>query len=122
MPIPSFSDDNDGLDVVVKALQGSIPAGLDETEHKPLVLVVDDHERNHGHIQALMARLDAEGLGDRVLIVGSGSTLPKQDLGIEHIIKAIQEREAVSLSLTPPNEPAWLTEQHNRKPTPRKRR
>lgn len=121
MSTPSFSDD-DELDVVVKALQAHSPGFTDETKDRPLLLVVDDHERNHGHIQALMARLDAEGLGDRVLIVGSGSTLPKQDLGIEHIIKAIQEREAVSLSLTPPNEPAWLTEQHNRKPTPRKRR
>lgn len=120
MSTPSFSDDNDDLETVVKALQAHIPAGTDDPDHKP-VLLVDDHDQHHSHVQALLARLEAEGLGDCVLIVGPGSTLPTQDLGIEHVIKAIQDRDAFHLSLALPNEPAWLTEQHNRKPTPRKR-
>lgn len=89
---------------------------------KPLVLMVDDHSQTDAQVRALLARLDAEGLGHRVVLVSEASMGPAIP-DITHIIQAMEERnQALQLHFRSRAEPAWLTEQHNRKPTPRKRR
>lgn len=89
---------------------------------KPLVLMVDDYSQTDAQVRALLARLDAEGLGHRVVLVSEASMGPAIP-DITHIIQAMEERnQALQLHFRSRAEPAWLTEQHNRKPTPRKRR
>lgn len=107
------------LEAVIEAIKAA--HGLEDIAPlPPRVLLLEE-----GHptpvVRQLMEHLEQAGLRDRVLVVGADSSVPPHTTGIEHVIKALQDREAMTLSLALPQEPAWLTEQHNRKPSPRKR-
>ncbi len=74
-------------------------------------------------LQRLQERLAMEDLSPRIVLI-DGATVarnPKNESITTHLIKAIQEREATAIRLIEPREPAWKVEQHNRKPSPRRR-
>lgn len=112
--------DPETVESIRRLAMAQTPDAASNGDDKPLVLMVDDHSQTDAQVRALLARLDAEGLGHRVILVSEASMGPAIP-DITHVIQAMEERnQALQLHFRP--EPAWLTEQHNRKPTPRKRR